>query len=62
MHNSERVADVGFLSSIFLWVTSHMLDWVPILQVVSLAVAIIAGSLAAVVHGFKIWDRIRGRR
>lgn len=50
MNSPERLADVGAASSGFLWLTSHILQWMPVLQALSLIVAIIAGILAAVFH------------
>lgn len=50
MNSSERIADAGALSSIFIWLTSHALQWMPILQAASLLVAIVAGTLAAIFH------------
>lgn len=54
MNSAERIADAGAVSSIFLWFTSHALQWMPILQAVSFIVAIIAGSLAAIFHMKKL--------
>jgi hypothetical protein len=50
VNTPERLADAGAASSFFLWITSHALQWMPILQALSLIVAIIAGILAAAFH------------
>lgn len=57
MNSTERIADAGALSSIFIWLTSHALEWMPILQAASLMVAIVAGSLAALFHLKKLLGR-----
>lgn len=59
MNSAERVADAGAVSSIFIWLTSHALQWMPILQAVSLMVAIVAGTFAIVFHIIKLWERFR---
>jgi hypothetical protein len=50
VNTPERLADAGAASSFFLWITSHALQWMPILQALSLIDAIIAGILAAAFH------------
>ena len=52
--NEERLADTGAAASIFLWLTSRALEWMPILQAISLIVAITAGALAAMYHARKL--------
>lgn len=44
------MADISAGGSLFLWATSHALQWMPVLQAVSLFVAIVAGVFAICVH------------
>ena len=46
----EKLADTSAAASFFLWLTSHALEWMPVLQAASLVVAIIAGLFAAAYH------------
>lgn len=57
MNDPERLADAGAATSVFLWLTSHALQWTPILQAVSLLVAIVAGMLAAIWHLKKLLEK-----
>jgi hypothetical protein len=50
LDSKGALADAGAASSIFLWFTSHALEWMPILQALSLLVAIAAGCAAAYYH------------
>jgi hypothetical protein len=46
----ERLADAGAAASLGLWLTSLALEWIPVLQALSLIVAIVAGILAGAYH------------
>jgi hypothetical protein len=61
MSTPEKAADIGAASSVFLWLTAHALEWIPILQAISLFVAIIAGVLASAFHVKKLIAWVRGR-
>lgn len=46
----EKIADAGACTSILLCVSAKALEWMPILQALSLFVAIVAGVFAICVH------------
>lgn len=45
----ERLADVAAAGGWVLWITSHALTWMPVVQFLSLLAAI-AASIAAVIY------------
>ena len=59
MDAPEKLADTAAATSISMWIISHALEWMPVLQAVSLAIGIIAGILGAVVYMIRIVDRFR---
>lgn len=59
--NKELLADAGAASSIFLWLVSHALEWLPIVQFLSLTVSIIAGTFAALYHLGKLTENANKR-
>lgn len=62
MSDPGKVADASFLSAVAALFSAHALEWIPVLQWAALIVSICCGVLAGLVHGFKLWDRLRGRK
>ncbi len=50
MNDPTKAADTAAIGSWLLWLSSYALQWIPILQALSLIVAIIAGGCAAYYH------------
>jgi len=56
MTHQERAADAAVASGWLLWLTSHALQWMPVLQFISLLAAI-AASIAATIYYTKRRDK-----
>lgn len=52
MNHQERMADAAAASGWVLWITSHAMQWMPVVQFVSLLAAI-AASIAATLYYIK---------